>query len=76
MGCMRATRVRLLSSSRDQVGGGVSEASEGASPEAEALGVKREFARCEVCGLALVVVETLWGSGLSPPQGGWAEKVS
>jgi hypothetical protein len=56
--------------------GYIIETSEGVSCEVEALGLKREWPRCEVCGLALVVVETLWGSGLSPPAEGWGEKVS
>ena len=64
-----------LSMCRAQVGGDLSEACAGGWTEAEALGLQREWPRCEVCGLELVV-ETLWGSGLSPPEMVWGEKVA
>jgi Putative transposase/Transposase zinc-binding domain len=67
------TKSEALSISRAQVGGEVTAGSEGVLAEAEASGLRREVARGEVCGRELVVVETLWGSGLSPPQGGQAK---
>lgn len=70
------TKGEALSICRAQVGGGLAEASKGVSAESEAPGLKREWPRCEVCGRELVVVETLWGSGLSPPDLVVGEKVS
>jgi hypothetical protein len=75
-GLYACNKGEALSICRAQVGGALSEASEGVSAEVEALGLKRELPRCEVCGRELVVVETLWASGLSPPAGGRVEKVS
>jgi hypothetical protein len=75
-GLSASNKGEALSLCRAQVGGELSEVFEGVSAEAEALGLRQKWPRCEVCGLELVVVETLWGSGLSPPQAVWGEEVS